>query len=45
MQRLPIRDVAAVLIFFLDLAADVHVGRIFTELKNICAEKTDSTFD
>src|SRR4029450_9410337 len=28
MQRLAIRDVAAVLIFFLDLAADIHVRRV-----------------
>ena len=45
MQRLAIRDVAAVLIFFLDLAADVYVRRVFGELKNIRTEKANTAFD
>jgi hypothetical protein len=45
MQRLAIRDVAAVLIFFLDLAADVHVRRVLGELKNVRPEKTNPAFN
>ena len=45
MQRLAIGDVAAVLIFFLDLAADVHVRRILGELENVRTEKTNPAFN
>ena len=45
MQRLAIRDVAAVLIFFLDLAADIHVRRVLGELKNVRPEKTNPAFN
>src|SRR3954451_10564782 len=45
MQRLAIGDVAAVLIFFLDLATHVHVCRVLGELKNVGPKKTNTAFN
>ena len=45
MQRLLVTDVAPVPIFLSHVAARAHVRRIFRELKNVRAEKTDSMLD
>src|SRR5262249_29973921 len=45
MQRLAVRNFAAVFICFLDLTTDVHVCRVLGELKNVRSEKTDAAFD
>src|SRR5207249_8564619 len=45
MQRLPVRDISPVLIFFLDLAPDIYVRGIFCELKNIRAKEAQPVLD
>src|SRR5438105_15791146 len=45
MERLLIIDVAAVLIFFLNVAACAHVRRILRELKNVRTEKTEAVLN
>ena len=42
MQRLLIGDVVSVAKFLPDIAARAHIGRIFGELKDVGAEKTDA---
>src|SRR5437588_11847143 len=44
-QGLAVSDVATVLVFLLRPSAGADVRRIFGELKNVRAEKTDAAFD
>src|SRR2546423_13097971 len=45
MDSLQISNIAAVLIFFLHVAARGHVCRIFCELENVRAEKADTVLN